>query len=220
MRQAMSRDRTPFIVSDPSQAIRIAERTDRLKVMAGSMIIRMLATNGCETGKLLEISSGSGVLTTELVKGLPDVRISAVERSDALAELAESRWSESGLSTAIDFRRTEDDTLPFDDNSFEVIVGVGIGPSVGKPEIFFSEIERVIKPTGRVMLNFPIRTWKALYKKPLRPCLSSGEIRGGLHGRLRSCRIASPRPGMLIITNLQRPMMRPGGPGRGGGFGT
>ena len=218
----MSGNRIPFIVSDPSQAVRIAEKTDRLKVMASSMIIRMLAANGCETGRLLEISSGSGALTTELVKGLPEVRVSAVERSDALADLAESRWNESGMSAEIDFHRTKDDTLPFDDDSFEIIVGVGIGPSIGNPAIFFSEVERVMKPTGRVMLNFPIRTWRALFRKPLRVCMSAGEIRGGLGGgRLHSCRIASPRPGIFVITNLQRPMMRPGGPGGvgGGGFG-
>lgn len=213
----MSKQRTAYTVTEPEEVRRIETMAERIISGGGTRIFRLLEANGVESGKLLELSSGVGVFTAELVERFPDVRVTALERSEALAASARERWSKGGLTDRIEFHLQTGEELPFDDNSFDYVFGFGLGPSIADPVRYFSEVDRVLKRTGKFLINFPLRTWHAIFRSRLRRFLSASEVRKGINtSGFRSCRLLSPRSGTFLVTNLHMPMMGPGGGGRGG----
>jgi ubiquinone/menaquinone biosynthesis C-methylase UbiE len=183
---------TVYLIEDAEEATRVLKKTAGMQQNAATMVGRMLSTVGVDSGRILEISCAGGTVTATLAKEFPVLRIAATERSPALADVAERALCVPELAGRVEFRRSDGDRLPFDDNTFDAVIGFGVGTAVERPEVLFQEVARVLKPTGRMLLVFPLRTWKALYRRRLRYYLSSSEIRRGLRASTlyRACRLA------------------------------
>jgi ubiquinone/menaquinone biosynthesis C-methylase UbiE/broad specificity phosphatase PhoE len=107
-----------------------------------------------ENARLLEIGSGTGHIALALAqRGASEVV--GVDVSPGMLEQAEYlRLSSVDSTTArrVSFRLASAHALPFDNQSFDVVVCRFLFHLIGKPASTLQEIRRVIKPSGLLIL--------------------------------------------------------------------
>lgn len=95
--------------------------------------------------RVLEIAAGTGVVTRELARRLPEnVAIVASDLNPSMLEHAE----ELGTARPVEWRQADAAALPFPDESFDAVVcqfGVMFFPDKAKA---FAEARRVLRPGG------------------------------------------------------------------------
>ncbi len=99
--------------------------------------------------RILETAAGTGVVTERLLQVLPDAEIVATDLNPGMLDTARARLGEA----AIDFQVVDAQALPFEDQSFDLVVcqfGVMFFPDrVGA----YREALRVLKPDGHFLFN-------------------------------------------------------------------
>jgi ubiquinone/menaquinone biosynthesis C-methylase UbiE len=106
-----------------------------------------------KSARILDYGCGSGILNLLLLlKGYDEVHgVDVVEKFDSrilqLMNFDNASFSLLG----------EDDPLPFDDNSFDVISSSLVLEHVKNVDLYYSEAARVLKPGGVCFFNFPHR---------------------------------------------------------------
>jgi SAM-dependent methyltransferase len=120
------------------------------------------AANGLSPTSVLELASGTGVVTAELVRALPQAHITATDLSEAMVT-----WGRDHVPGAA-WQLADAQALPFDDGTFDLVVcqfGVMFFPD--KPGAF-AEAARVLKP-GSTML---FAVWDVVAKSTFAAALS------------------------------------------------
>lgn len=98
--------------------------------------------------KVLDVACGSGNLAVVAARLGADV--TGLDLADNLVEAAKKRAEKLGLD--IKFEQGDAENLPYDDDSFEIVMsmyGVMFAP---RPEMIASELVRVCKPGGRIAM--------------------------------------------------------------------
>jgi ubiquinone/menaquinone biosynthesis C-methylase UbiE len=98
---------------------------------------------GSLKGRVLEIGAGTGANFPYYHDG---VDLIATEPDPYMLEKATRRARETDKS--IELKRAPAEELPFEDDSFDVVIGTLVLCSVNKPARALSEIRRVLKPGG------------------------------------------------------------------------
>lgn len=110
-------------------------------------IVLYVKSKGLEADYILDLASGTGDLTKELINLNPDIIIAA-DISEKMLEVQRNKINYPGLSLVC----ADAENLPFDDNYFDIItIGFGIRnfENLGKS---LSEIKRVLKPEGLLVI--------------------------------------------------------------------
>ena len=111
---------------------------------------RVLEALGPATvGELLDIGTGSGLMLAIL--GPRARRAVGIDISAPALRLARTRIHGAGLSHC-EFRRGDMYRLPFDDASFDTVTIDRVLAGAERPAAALSEIARVLRPSGRVVL--------------------------------------------------------------------
>jgi len=99
-------------------------------------------------GRILETAAGTGVVTEQLHRALPDAEIVATDLNPPMLEQAARRISASNVR----FQPADAQALPFPDNSFDLVVcqfGVMFFPDKVRAN---AEARRVLREEGRYLL--------------------------------------------------------------------
>jgi SAM-dependent methyltransferase len=102
--------------------------------------------------RILELASGTGVLTQALLAAAPSAEVTATDLNDAMVTFGSAR-----ASGAL-WRQADAQRLPFQDGDFDLVVcqfGVMFFPD---PVASYTEVRRVLAPGGRFLFN----TWGPL----------------------------------------------------------
>lgn len=101
---------------------------------------------------MLDIGSGLGGAAQYLAKQY-QAKVTGVEVNPWMVDYAQAA-RETGLESHLDFQLIEDGkTLPFDDESFDVVYSKGVFTHVEDKGPIFQEIFRVLKPNGRLVIT-------------------------------------------------------------------
>jgi ubiquinone/menaquinone biosynthesis C-methylase UbiE len=98
---------------------------------------------GGAKGRVLEIGAGTGLNFGHYQDG---AQVTATEPDPYMRERARRRLSD--LALPIDLRQASAEELPFEDDSFDTVVGTLVMCSVPRPSKALAEIQRVLKPRG------------------------------------------------------------------------
>ncbi len=100
---------------------------------------------------VLEIGCGAGHLTAALAeRGL---RVDAVDASQAMVEVTASRMAQAGLTELVTVATADIHALPFEADSFDLVVAVGVIPWLHSPGDAVREMARVVRPGGQIILT-------------------------------------------------------------------
>jgi ubiquinone/menaquinone biosynthesis C-methylase UbiE len=101
--------------------------------------------------RLLEIGCGAGFLSIALAQR--GFRVNAIDPVESMIEQARLHAAETECANQLFLDLGDVNVLAFEDNSFDLVVGVGVIPWLTKPEQAMQEIARVTKPNGYVILT-------------------------------------------------------------------
>ena len=99
------------------------------------------------SGKLLEVPVGTGVLTMPVYRTLPAADITCLDYSADMMAVARQRAEKLGLSN-IQFRQGDVGALPYEDNSFDLVLSLNGFHAFPDKDAAFRETFRVLKPGG------------------------------------------------------------------------
>ena len=99
------------------------------------------------SGKLLEVPVGTGVLTIPIYKALPDADITGLDYSADMMGVARKKAEAAGIKN-ITFRQGDVGALPFEDESFDIVLSMNGFHAFPDKEAAYRETFRVLKPGG------------------------------------------------------------------------
>lgn len=108
------------------------------------------------SGSVLEVGVGTG-LSLEHYKS--DLQVTGIDFSEQMLAKAQSKVGRMGLGHVVALKQMDARALDFPDNSFDTIAAMHVLSVVPEPERVMSEIARVLKPGGCVVItNHFVRT--------------------------------------------------------------
>jgi ubiquinone/menaquinone biosynthesis C-methylase UbiE len=126
--------------------------------------VRKVLRRGIRGGRVLDIGTGSGLLSIELAKAKGcHFEIVALDISENMIEKARENARRSGVDNRIRFLVATAAALPFADNSFDLVVSYASLHHWLKPVTVFDEVARVTRERGCAI----IRDNKRVYQNPV-----------------------------------------------------
>jgi SAM-dependent methyltransferase len=115
---------------------------------------------------IADLGTGPGLLSIELCKLMPEARIIGVDPSSGVLEIARRNAGEAGISN-YETRLGSAEEMPIDSDSLVLVVTQSSLHEWDDQQRAFSEIFRVLKPGGSVMLKDYNRDWLSEWKRTL-----------------------------------------------------
>ncbi len=135
-------------------AVKYAEWAENSEIMRDEYKrIARQAASEVQVGQALEIGPGPGFISLELAKLLPEIDVVGLDLSETMIEMAEKNAEAYGLAERVRFEKGDAAQMPFEDDSFDLIVSSGSLHHWDKPAKIFNEIHRVLKPGGSALIS-------------------------------------------------------------------
>ena len=99
------------------------------------------------SGKMLEVPVGTGVLSMPVYETMPGADITCLDYSPDMMERAKRQAEKRGLMN-VRFMQGDVGKLPFEDESFDLVLSLNGFHAFPDKEAAYSEIFRVLKPGG------------------------------------------------------------------------
>ena len=113
--------------------------------------LTFIAENFPGNSSILDVGCGTGV--TLLALAQRGYQTSGVDFASKMIQKAQDLAQEQGLSC--DFSVALADQLPFPDESFEVVIALGLLPNLRDDSACLAEMRRVLRPHGTFLLSMP-----------------------------------------------------------------
>jgi SAM-dependent methyltransferase len=102
--------------------------------------------------RVLDLGCGAGTDTLVAAQMVgPGGRVTGIDMTPEMLARARAAAEEMG-ATNVDFVESEVEQLPFDDESFDVVISNGVIDLIPDKDAVFSEIYRVLEPSGRIQV--------------------------------------------------------------------
>jgi ubiquinone/menaquinone biosynthesis C-methylase UbiE len=178
----MKRITIPRKPSDDPKKLKIyttlnAQRGQRL----GKIFVNLLIEAGFKRGRILDSGTKSTEFPTQLTLALPKAEVICLNLPEPLLDKARSSAEQAGISDRLSFRNGDVQSLPFYANSFDVVISRNILHTVDDPVAMLDEIERVLSPTGILLLSDIKRSRLGLIIPVLRTAYTTAEFKELLH---------------------------------------
>lgn len=98
---------------------------------------------------IVDLGCGPGLLSSEISKKIPKAKIVGIDLSVKMLEIANKNVEKENFKTMIG----SSENIPLEDNSADIVVSRFSLTYWGNPKESFKEINRVLKPGGRVILE-------------------------------------------------------------------
>jgi ubiquinone/menaquinone biosynthesis C-methylase UbiE len=115
---------------------------------------------------IVDLGTGPGILSIELNKLLPQAKIIGVDLSSEMLEIARKNADEAGASN-YETRLGKAEEIPIESNSVNLVVTQSSLHEWEDPQKGLSEIFRILKPGGGLILKDYNRAWLSKWKRPL-----------------------------------------------------
>jgi ubiquinone/menaquinone biosynthesis C-methylase UbiE len=104
--------------------------------------------------RFLEIGLGTGRFAEMLLSTTASTFAAGIDPTETMVKTASNRLVKKGLGNRIDIRQGTDELLPWDDDLFDAIVAIHSFQFWPNPDRSMREIDRVIRPHGRMIIVF------------------------------------------------------------------
>lgn len=98
--------------------------------------------------RVLDVGCGTGALLEALASACPEVILAGIDPTAEMLQVAGKR-----LGSSVDLRVAQAESLPFADQSLDLVVSTSAFHYVRHPQDALGEIARVLKPRGRVVIT-------------------------------------------------------------------
>jgi len=105
--------------------------------------------------RYLDLGTGNGYVAFEIARHCPGCSVTGVDIAD-VAIAANLEQMEGARIANLDFQTCSGTVLPFDDASFDGVIGRYAFHHFPEPDLSVSEIHRVLRQSGRAVLSDPV----------------------------------------------------------------
>lgn len=106
----------------------------------------------CPSGEVLDVGCGPGHVAMRLAEIAPGLRVTGVDISPAMVEIAARHAEERGLAGRVGFREGDVQAMPFPDRQFDLVVSTFSLHHWPDPAKGLAEIHRVLRPSGQARI--------------------------------------------------------------------
>lgn len=147
---------------------------------------------------VLEIGCGAGLISVELARD--GYTVQATDSVDAMIQLARQHAEQAGVSDRVITGIRDVHHLGFPDNSFDLILKIGVAPWLHSLDKAVHEVARVLRPGG-YLITTADSYWRLNYWLDPRYLPPLGSLRKGFRGLLEKASIVKPSgPGARLHT--------------------
>ena len=165
------------VFADEAFAQRYAKQHRKMTEGFGREYIKKLVSRGFSTGKIMDVGCGFGGLNIVLAHRFVDSEIVGIDLSDPLLRLANQSAQAAGLDDRVTFEKADVHQIPYDDDSFDVVINTNMVHLVNDPVQMLNEIERILVPDGCLFIADVRRSWIGLLDKTFKSALTLDEAR-------------------------------------------
>lgn len=108
---------------------------------------------GVRTGLALDVGAGPGSILLKVAQRSPGLRLIGIDRSPAMIAFAFRSAAARGLADHANFCLADVSSLPFPNEEFGLVLSNSVLHHLRDPASAFSEMARVTKPGGSVLLR-------------------------------------------------------------------
>jgi len=149
------------------------QRTQRLS----KSFISVVKKWEIKSGKILDVGCGTGLLAIEFAKNLSGVEIIGLDLSDVALEVDRENIRKSEVIERISFKKGDAEDIPFEDNTFNLVISSNTLHLIMNPIKMFNEIHRVLKPKGKFFISDFRRSWIGIFSRHVRASYSPKEVK-------------------------------------------
>jgi ubiquinone/menaquinone biosynthesis C-methylase UbiE len=165
------------IFSDEDFAQKYAEKHRKMAENFGREYTEKLSSRSFERGRILDVGCGFGGTAIALAQAFPNAEILGVDLSDPLLQIADQTAKAADLQERVTFEKEDVHRIPYEDDSFEVVLNIGMVHLVDDPIKMLDEMERVLVPDGFLFIADLRRSWLGLIEKEIKSALTLEEAR-------------------------------------------
>jgi ubiquinone/menaquinone biosynthesis C-methylase UbiE len=137
---------------------------DRFYDLAFADILKVIKAR--PTDRILDAGCGYGYHTLRLARS--GALITAADFSDVALKAAQQTIASAGIADKVELKQADLTALPFADNSFEFVVSWGVIMHVPEMEKALTELARVLKPGGVLVLcENNLRSLDVMIREPI-----------------------------------------------------
>ena len=116
-------------------------------------------------GSLLDLGTGPGYLPIEIAKRSSSIRVTGIDLTRRLIEIAKINALSAGVSARLEFEVGNAGKLRFEDCSFDMVISTGMLHMLREPVKVLKECYRVLKPGGEAWIYDPARVSSQIDKR-------------------------------------------------------
>ncbi|MHC1783842.1 MAG: class I SAM-dependent methyltransferase [Anaerolineaceae bacterium] len=105
--------------------------------------------------RILEIGCGAGLTTTDIARR--GYRVTAVDTSQAMVELARENAQKSNLDSLVSFHQADIYDLKYEEHSFDLVIALGVIPWLPDLSLALERITRLVRNGGYLLVNMDNR---------------------------------------------------------------
>ncbi len=165
----------PRVFTDENWAEGYYQRNAKNIVRTAKRLIAILKRSGFKGGRILDVGSGFGAISIELAKAYPESEIIGIDLSKPLLRLSKELAEKELDGNKPEFLEADVMQIPFEKNSFDLIINAYMLHVVEDPVKMSNEIHRVCKPDGIIMMTDLRRNALAYLVKKLRTSFTKKE---------------------------------------------
>ena len=173
-RAALPHDR---VFSDETYAQTYAQQHQGMAVGFGDEYARKLSKRGFSQGRIIDVGCGSGATNLVLAERFPQAELVGIDLSDPLLKLARDSAAKTSFRNRVSFEKTDVQQIPYDDDSFDVVINTNMVHIVKHPLRMLDEIERVLAPGGHLFIIDLRRSLLGLFEAEIKSALSMSEAK-------------------------------------------
>ena len=165
------------VFGDEAEAEAYAAGHNKMAERFGAEYGQKLSTRGFRRGRILDVGCGSGAMNLVLAQRFPDSEIAGIDLSEPLLRLAREGAEAANLGERVRFERANVHEMPYDEDSFDVVINTNLVHLVEDPIRMLDEMERVLVPGGFLFIADLRRSWLGLFEREIQSALTLPEAK-------------------------------------------
>ena len=163
------------VFSDPDLAESYARRHRGMAEKFGREYADKLLARGFHRGRIIDVGCGFGGVGIALAKRFPESEVVGIDLSRPLLRLADLSAQTAGLDGRVRFEEADVQQIPYEDDTFDVVINTNMVHLVKDPVKMLDEIKRVLVPDGSLFIADIRRSWVGLVEQAFRSALTIEE---------------------------------------------
>ena len=175
------------VFNDEQQAEKYAKGHKAMAEKFGREYANKLSERGFLGGKIIDVGCGFGSTGLMLAKHFVESEVIGIDLSEPLLHMANQSAAAEGLAERVRFEKADAQQIPYEDDTFDVVINANMVHLVEDPRKMLNEIERVLVPGGHLFIADLRRSWLGLIEREIRAALSLDDAKELFAGsRLRA----------------------------------